>query len=115
MTVLILNPEELKTRFPQSSESDTLRVRLIVQTLRFDYESNHIAIRSMSCVTPSSVKVWLHNIGKYDSQVVKKGTVIDVTGYFNGEDVDAIEISALNGSELTQENISVLQTISHLP
>lgn len=131
MTKLILDPLSLPLEFPKASESRLHRVRILGQVVEYEDAAATLKV----CKVPNIPKLHTEinlidepvpeahtlnvNIGgvldKMNAESISIGTIVNIVGYFNGEDVNVIECYPVNGSSIIpHNNVTVLTEISKL-
>lgn len=106
MTKLVLEPGQLP---PLTAVSVPERVRLIMQTVSYDMDLGILHLvafngKKMSVVLP---------LETFDIDCVKKGSVIDATGYYDGDIVELVDIVVIQ-DHIGEEQLKVLRQISEV-
>lgn len=131
MTKLILDPLSLSLEFPRASESRLHRVRVFGQVVEYDdvtatlkickvpnIPKIHTEINLIEETLPEIYTLDVNVLGvldKMNTESISVGTIVNITGYFNGEDVNVIECYPVNGSSvIPQNNLHVLSELSKL-
>ncbi|KGQ82709.1 hypothetical protein MEM_05467 [Candida albicans L26] len=122
MTKLILNPGDLSSIFPDISISNPQRIRILCQVIKYIPNDSCLIIDKIPTVAESSTnKESLVKIDIFDiledilsNEIINKGTVINIDGYYDGEKIQPIDIYAINGINFTIENIEILNQLNQM-
>lgn len=131
MTKLILDPLSLSLEFPKASESRIHRVRILCQVVEYDdltatlkvckVPNIHKLHTEINLIDEPVAERYTLNVNlfgvldKMNAESISVGTIVNIVGYFNGENVNVIECYPVNGSSIIPENnVKVLAGISKL-
>lgn len=131
MTKLILDPLSLSLEFPKASESRIHRVRILCQVVEYDdltatlkvckVPTIHKLHTEINLIDEPVVETCTLNVNligvldKVKTEAIRVGSIVNMVGYFNGEEVNVIECYPVNGSSIIPENnVKVLEEISKL-
>ncbi|RLP66607.1 hypothetical protein L150_05387 [Candida albicans Ca529L] len=122
MTKLILNPGDLSSIFPDISISNPQRIRILCQVIKYIPNESCLIIDKIPTVAESSTnKKSLVKIDVFDIledilsiEIINKGTIINIDGYYDGEKIQPIDIYEINGINFTIENIEILNQLNQM-
>ncbi|KGR04347.1 hypothetical protein MG3_05473 [Candida albicans P78048] len=122
MTKLILNPGDLSSIFPDISISNPQRIRILCQVIKYIPNDSCLIIDKIPTVAESSTnKESLVKIDVFDIledilsiEIINKGTIINIDGYYDGEKIQPIDIYEINGINFTIENIEILNQLNQM-
>lgn len=122
MTKLILNPGDLFLIFPDISISNPQRIRILCQVIKYIPNESCLIIDKIPTVAESSTnKESLVKIDIFDIledilsiEIINKGTIINIDGYYDGEKIQPIDIYEINGINFTIENIEILNQLNQM-
>lgn len=122
MTKLILNPGDLFLIFPDISISNPQRIRILCQVIKYIPNESCLIIDKIPTVAESSTnKKSLVKIDIFDIledilsiEIINKGTIINIDGYYDGEKIQPIDIYEINGINFTIENIEILNQLNQM-
>ena len=124
MTKLILNPSDLSIEFPNISISNPQRIRILCQVIEYIPNESSLIIDKLPTVTSSSttntnnpnlVKVNIFDIlNDCSLEVISRGTIINIDGYYDGSNIQPINIYEINGINFIIENIELLNQLNQL-
>ena len=131
MTKLILDPLSLSLEFPKASESRLHRVRILCQVVEYDdltatlkvckVPNIHKLHTEINLIDEPVEEAYTLNVNlfgvldKINAESISVGTIINIVGYFNGEEVNVVECYHVNGSSIIPEtNVKVLAEMSEL-
>ncbi|KAL1574290.1 hypothetical protein MG5_05437 [Candida albicans P57072] len=122
MTKLILNPGDLSSIFPDISISNPQRIRILCQVIKYIPNESCLIIDKIPTVAESSTnKKSLVKIDIFDIledilsiEIINKGTIINIDGYYDGEKIQPIDIYEINGINFTIENIEILNQLNQM-
>ncbi|AOW30863.1 Protein involved in telomere maintenance [Candida albicans P60002] len=122
MTKLILNPGDLSSIFPDISISNPQRIRILCQVIKYIPNESCLIIDKIPTVAESSTnKESLVKIDVFDIledilsiEIINKGTIINIDGYYDGEKIQPIDIYEINGINFTIENIEILNQLNQM-
>ncbi|KHC54191.1 Protein involved in telomere maintenance [Candida albicans P75010] len=122
MTKLILNPGDLSSIFPDISISNPQRIRILCQVIKYIPNESCLIIDKIPTVAESSTnKESLVKIDIFDIledilsiEIINKGTIINIDGYYDGEKIQPIDIYEINGINFTIENIEILNQLNQM-
>lgn len=94
------------------------KVRLIVQTVSFDFSENLLTVKNLRQASSHKVQVCLDLVNNYQPDVIKKGEIVDIEGIVksikNEVIISAFLIKAINGAILDDENFETLNRLLSL-
>ncbi|KGQ83841.1 hypothetical protein MEQ_05411 [Candida albicans P87] len=122
MTKLILNPGDLSSIFPDISISNPQKIRILCQVIKYIPNESCLIIDKIPTVAESSTnKKSLVKIDVFDIledilsiEIINKGTIINIDGYYDGEKIQPIDIYEINGINFTIENIEILNQLNQM-
>ncbi|EEQ43225.1 Protein involved in telomere maintenance [Candida albicans Ca6] len=122
MTKLILNPGDLSSIFPDISISNPQKIRILCQVIKYIPNESCLIIDKIPTVAESSTnKKSLVKIDIFDIledilsiEIINKGTIINIDGYYDGEKIQPIDIYEINGINFTIENIEILNQLNQM-
>lgn len=122
MTKLILNPGDLSLIFPDISISNPQRIRILCQVIKYIPNESCLIIDKIPTVAESStnkkslVKIDIFYILEdiLSIEIINKGTIINIDGYYDGEKIQPIDIYEINGINFTIENIEILNQLNQM-
>lgn len=115
MTKLILDPFTLNDVFPDASVEKNYRFRLLVQCMAFDRVNRELEV----CRIPRSnqdsntVTVSLDKVDYVKNFDV--GDIVDLIGYFDGDNLDICEVNLMDGRDIMNENYNIVERMTNLP
>lgn len=110
MTRLVLDPSTLLIELPRASESRLYRVRIIAQVVEYDEESCCLTVVKVPTVPQihttivlddieddNRVQIFLSNIiDRLNLDCIRKGAVVNIIGYYNGNGVNVVECDTVD-------------------
>ncbi|EGW31123.1 uncharacterized protein SPAPADRAFT_142548 [Spathaspora passalidarum NRRL Y-27907] len=119
MTRLILEPGSLSSLYPDASVSQNYRVRIIAQVLEYHPDNATLTLIQVPTLNSSDSSTITINIfeqlGDISGDVIRKGTVVNLEGFYDGNTVIVIDIYPINGAHLNVENLETIQSLNNLP
>ncbi|KAG7664281.1 uncharacterized protein J8A68_002196 [[Candida] subhashii] len=120
MTKLILEPGRLNIEFPNASVSKVYRVRIIGQVITYIPDESSLILGSVPTISSEAtqeetLKINIFNqLANLSGNVLRKGAIVSVEGFYDGNDVSVVDIYEINGMNLSHENMKMLQSLNHL-
>ncbi|RLV93501.1 hypothetical protein JA1_002292 [Spathaspora sp. JA1] len=117
MTRIILQPGTLTQQFPDASTSQTYRLRIIGQVTEYIGDNSTLILTSIPTLTESSSNLSINIFNQLESipgDVIRKGTIVSVEGFFDGDTLNVIDIYPINGADVDVESLKTLQKLNDL-
>ena len=128
MTNLLLDPGTLKLEYPEASISKVFRVRILGQVLDYHESRTTLVLTKVPNLPKLHVKRdWettkrktlevniLNLLPVISPECINFGTIVFVTGYYDGEDLNVVECYPIKSKAIiAKENINTIIGISNL-
>lgn len=131
MTKLVLDPLNLSLEFPKASNSNLHRIRILAQVIAYDDDTSTLRITKVQNIPQLHTVINLIDeplserdtldlnvfnvLSTLNIEVTYPGTIVNIIGYYNGDDVNVVECYPVNGGTIIPEkNVQVLAGLSSL-
>lgn len=114
MTKLILDPFTLNDVFPDASVKKNYRFRLLAQCMGVDRVNRELKVCKIPRSNQESNTVTV-SLDKVDYiKTFDVGDILDLIGYYDGENLDIYEVNPVDGRDIMNENYNIVERMTNL-